>query len=107
MGLEGRLRTPVPHRGDDTDEMTEPDEDSALPPRPRRPLPAGVRGGAAPEPDWGGVFAAAPAPLLLLTPDLVVLHASDEWLAATGTTPQRALGRPLSDVLPLTDDAAD
>ena len=87
--------------------MTEPDQDSALPPDPRRPLPADALGASAPELDWGQVFAAAPAPLLLLTPDLVVVHASDEWLAATGATPQRAVGRPLSEVLPLTDDAAD
>ncbi len=87
--------------------MTEPDRDAALPPHPRRPLPADAAGGPAAGPGWSRVFAAAPAPLLILTPDLVVARASDEWLVATGTTPQRAVGRPLSDVLPLTDDAAD
>jgi serine phosphatase RsbU (regulator of sigma subunit) len=45
------------------------------------------------------VFGATPAPLLLLTPDLVVVYASEEWLAATGTGSGRVVGRPLTDVL--------
>jgi serine phosphatase RsbU (regulator of sigma subunit) len=58
------------------------------------------------------VFAAAPAPLVLLTPGLVVVSASDEWLTAVGTSRERVVGRPLSDVLDLpagagADDGAD
>jgi serine phosphatase RsbU (regulator of sigma subunit) len=45
------------------------------------------------------VFGAVPAPLLLLTPDLVVVYATDEWLAATGTPPGRAVGRTVADLL--------
>jgi PAS domain S-box-containing protein len=53
----------------------------------------------APGAAWSRIFGAAPAPLLLLSPDLVVLSASDEWLAATGTSPEHAVGRPVTDVL--------
>jgi serine phosphatase RsbU (regulator of sigma subunit) len=48
------------------------------------------------------VFSAAPAPLLLLTPDLVVVAASEQWFAAAGTTAERAVGRPLTEALALT-----
>jgi serine phosphatase RsbU (regulator of sigma subunit) len=48
---------------------------------------------------WPRIFRAAPAPLLVLGPDLTVVSASDEWLAATGTTVERAIGRPLADLL--------
>jgi serine phosphatase RsbU (regulator of sigma subunit) len=54
------LRTPVAPGGDDTIEMTEPDHARA--------------------------FEAAPVPLLLLTPDLVVLDANREWRAAAAPT---------------------
>jgi PAS domain S-box-containing protein len=75
--------------------MTEPDAEPSPPYQ------------APPEPDWSRVLAAAPASLLLLATDLVVVAASDEWCAATGTSAHEAVGRSLSDVVPLTDDAAD
>src|SRR3954454_13851577 len=86
--------------------MTEPDRDAA-PSLTSRPCLARPPGDLPQGPDWSGGFAAAPAPLLLLAPDLAVVQATDEWLTTTGVTAQRAVGRPLSDVVPLTDGAAD
>lgn len=37
-------------------------------------------------PDLGDVFAALPAPYLLLTPDLTIAMASDAFLRASGST---------------------
>ncbi len=73
------MRTPVPRRGDDTDEMTAPDR--------------------VPPPDYARVFDLVPAPLLLLTPDLRIVHASREWLTGLAPAVADAAGRALADVL--------
>ncbi|MGY1814081.1 SpoIIE family protein phosphatase [Blastococcus sp. SYSU D00820] len=54
-----------------------------------------------PEPDWARVFDVAPAPFLLLTPDLVIVHANEARLEATATTLEEQVGRPLFDVFPI------
>jgi len=80
--------------------MTAPDRDGALPPRPRRPHSRFDREGSPGDPQaYARAFAVAPAPLLLLTPDLVVVHATREWLDAAGTTLDRVVGRELFGVL--------
>jgi PAS domain S-box-containing protein len=53
-----------------------------------------------PEPDYAQVFDVAPAPLLLLDPDLTVVAANRAWLESTATTLERSVGRRLSDVFP-------
>ncbi len=62
-----------------------------------------------PVPDWARVFDAAPAPFLLLTPDLVIVHANRARLEATGTTLEGTVGRHLFDAFPMPPDdpAAD
>ncbi len=52
------------------------------------------------------MFDLAPVPLLLLTPDLVVVHANRALLAATGRILRGSTGRPLVDVLPSTGPGA-
>ena len=62
-----------------------------------------------PAPDWARIFDAAPAPFLLLTPDLVIVSANQARLDATATTLADTVGRHLFDVFPLNPDdpAAD
>ncbi|QXG76917.1 SpoIIE family protein phosphatase [Modestobacter sp. L9-4] len=62
-----------------------------------------------PAPDWARVFDAAPAPFLLLTPDLVIVSANEARLTATATTLGDTVGRHLFEVFPLNPDdpAAD
>ncbi|WP_208976591.1 SpoIIE family protein phosphatase [Geodermatophilus obscurus] len=62
-----------------------------------------------PVPDWARVFDVAPAPLLLLTPDLVIVHANRARLEATATTLEDTVGRHLFDAFPMRPDdpAAD
>ena len=52
------------------------------------------------EPDYAQVFFVAPAPLLVLDPDLTVVAANRACLATTGTTLGTSIGRSLLDVLP-------
>jgi serine phosphatase RsbU (regulator of sigma subunit) len=72
-------------------------------PRPRR-APEDL-----PAPDFARVFDVAPAPFLLLTPDLVIVHANRARLEATATTLEATVGRHLFDAFPLNpaDPAAD
>lgn len=60
-------------------------------------------------PDFGVVFQSAPASYLLLNADFVIVGVSDAYLAATLTTREHMLGRPLFEVFPDTpnDPAAD
>ena len=51
-------------------------------------------------PDYARVFDAAPVPLLLLTPDLLVLDADGAWLEATATTREQTVGRHVLDAFP-------
>ncbi|MCZ2822037.1 SpoIIE family protein phosphatase [Modestobacter sp. VKM Ac-2977] len=62
-----------------------------------------------PVPDFAKVFDEAPAPFLLLTPDLVIVHANRARLEATATTLEDTVGRHLFDVFPRNpaDPAAD
>jgi serine phosphatase RsbU (regulator of sigma subunit) len=62
-----------------------------------------------PVPDFARVFDEAPAPFLLLTPDLVVVRANRARLEATATTLEDTVGRHLFDVFPLNpgDPGAD
>ena len=62
-----------------------------------------------PVPDYARVFDVAPAPFLLLTPDLVIVHANRARLDATATELRENVGRHLFDVFPLNPDdpAAD
>lgn len=62
-----------------------------------------------PVPDFARVFDEAPAPFLLLTPDLVIVHANRARLEATATTLADTVGRHLFDVFPLNpaDPAGD
>ncbi|WP_198588414.1 SpoIIE family protein phosphatase [Geodermatophilus chilensis] len=55
-------------------------------------------------PDFARVFDEAPAPFLLLTPDLVIVHANRARLEATATTLEDTVGRHLFDVFPLNPD---
>ncbi len=57
-----------------------------------------------PAPDFARVFDEAPAPFLLLTPDLVIVHANRARLEATATTLEDTVGRHLFDVFPLNPD---
>ena len=57
-----------------------------------------------PVPDWARVFDAAPAPFLLLTPDLVIVHANRARLEATATTLEATVGRHLFDAFPMPPD---
>ncbi len=57
-----------------------------------------------PVPDFARVFDEAPAPFLLLTPDLVIVHANRARLEATATTLEDTVGRHLFDVFPLNPD---
>ncbi|MEX5719891.1 SpoIIE family protein phosphatase [Geodermatophilus maliterrae] len=57
-----------------------------------------------PAPDWARVFDVAPAPFLLLTPDLVIVHANRARLEATATTLEATVGRHLFDVFPMRPD---
>src|SRR4028118_1802042 len=54
-----------------------------------------------PVPDWARVFDVAPAPFLLLTPDLVIVHANRARLEATATTLEDTVGRHLFDAFPM------
>ena len=65
--------------------------------------------GELPAPDYRRVFDAAPTPFLLLTPDLVIVHANQARLDATATTLEGTVGRNLFDVFPMNPDdpAAD
>ena len=56
--------------------------------------------GGVPGPDYARVFYVAPTPLLLLTPELTVVHANRAMVAATGATLVGSAGRPLFDDLP-------
>jgi serine phosphatase RsbU (regulator of sigma subunit) len=56
-----------------------------------------------PEPDYRRVFHLAPAPLVLLTPDLAVVDANRAYLESLATTLEELIGRPVSD-LPNPDD---
>ncbi|WP_222193862.1 SpoIIE family protein phosphatase [Modestobacter italicus] len=60
-------------------------------------------------PDFARVFDVAPTPFLLLTPDLVIVHANRARLAATATTLEQNVGRHLFDLFPMNPDdpAAD
>ena len=77
----------------------------------RRPEqdPSDDGGSTLPAPDYARVFDAAPAPFLLLTPDLVIVSANQARLAATATTLDDTVGRHLFDAFPLNPDdpAAD
>jgi serine phosphatase RsbU (regulator of sigma subunit) len=53
-----------------------------------------------PVPDWVRVFDVAPVPLVLLTPDLVVVHANRALLQTAGRTHEDTVGRSLFDVFP-------
>jgi serine phosphatase RsbU (regulator of sigma subunit) len=57
-----------------------------------------------PAPDFARVFDEAPAPFLLLTPDLVIVHANRARLEATATTLEDTVGRHLFDVFPSNPD---
>lgn len=61
-----------------------------------------VRPGAAPggAVDFRRVFEAAPGPILLLTPDLTMVAASDAYLAASMMRREDLIGRRLFDVFP-------
>jgi len=60
-----------------------------------------------PIPDFERVFDQAPAAFLLLTCDLVIVHANRALLEAAGTTLEDTVGRSLLDVFPMNpDDAA-
>ncbi len=50
--------------------------------------------------DFRAVFETTPNPYLLLTPDFTIVAVTDAYLAATLTTREAILGRPLFDVFP-------
>ena len=54
--------------------------------------------------DYAAVFTHAPVPLLLLTPDLVIVDANRARLEATSTTLEATVGRDLFEVFPLNPD---
>ena len=56
------------------------------------------------EVDYGVVFDAAPVPLLLLTPDLVIVDVNQACLQATATTLEALVGRHMFDVFPVDPD---
>jgi diguanylate cyclase (GGDEF)-like protein len=49
---------------------------------------------------YAAVFAATPAPLLVLTPDLVICEAADAYLAAVGRSREELVGLNLFDAFP-------
>ena len=51
-------------------------------------------------PDYGAVFDAAPGSFLLLSPDLTIVGVTDAYLAATMTSREGIVGRPLFEVFP-------
>ncbi|WP_432548121.1 SpoIIE family protein phosphatase [Kineococcus sp. SYSU DK004] len=57
-----------------------------------------------PEPDFARIFEETPAPLLLLTPDFVIVTANRARLAATATTLEATVGRGLFEVFPMNPD---
>ena len=57
-----------------------------------------------PVPDFAKVFDEAPDPFLLLTPDLVIVHANRARLTATTTTLDDSVGRHLFDAFPVNPD---
>ena len=57
-----------------------------------------------PEPDFRRVLDAAPTPILLLTPDLVIVYANRARLEETATTLEGTVGRHLFDVFPVNPD---
>lgn len=57
-----------------------------------------------PVPDFARVFDVAPTPFLLLTPDLVIVHANRARLAATETTLEQNVGHHLFDLFPMNPD---
>ena len=57
-----------------------------------------------PEPDFARVFDETPVPLLLLTPDFVIVHANRARLEATATTLEATVGRGLFEVFPMNPD---
>ncbi|GAA4565701.1 PAS domain-containing sensor histidine kinase [Planotetraspora kaengkrachanensis] len=59
------------------------------------------------EVDFGAVFKALAAPLLVLTPDFVMVSANDSFLKLTGATEADLLGRPFFDVFPSSPKAPD
>ena len=65
--------------------------------------------GDLPVPDFRRVFDVAPTPFLLLTPDLVIVHANQAQLHTTSTSLEISVGRNLFDVFPMNPDdpAAD
>ncbi|OMQ14797.1 hypothetical protein A7K94_0214035 [Modestobacter sp. VKM Ac-2676] len=71
--------------------------------------PRRVSPGALPVPEYARVFEVAPAPFLLLTPDLVIVHANRARREATATSLEENVGRHLFDVFPMNPDdpAAD
>jgi PAS domain S-box-containing protein len=70
-------------------------------------LPAGYTPmpDSAPRVDFEAVFNAAPGSYLLLAPDLTIVAVDDAYLAATMTSRDGIIGRPLFDAFP--DDPAD
>ena len=56
--------------------------------------------GEPPSADYRRVFSVVPAPLALLTPDLIVLDFNHAYLQSTGTTLEGSLGRSIVDALP-------
>ncbi|WP_432561414.1 SpoIIE family protein phosphatase [Kineococcus sp. SYSU DK003] len=57
-----------------------------------------------PEPDFQRVFDETPAPLLLLTPDFVIVRANRARLEVTATTLEATVGRGLFEVFPMNPD---
>ena len=58
------------------------------------------RASRAPEPDFRVLFESRPGPLPRARPDLVIVAASDAYLAATMTAAGASSGRPVFDVFP-------
>ncbi len=55
--------------------------------------------------DYGAVFHAVPSPMLVMTPDLVILDANEAYLRASGRSLEALVGRMVFDVFP--DNPAD
>ncbi|WP_405014740.1 PP2C family protein-serine/threonine phosphatase [Kitasatospora sp. NBC_01539] len=55
---------------------------------------------AAPGVDYGAAFRAGPSPMLVLSPELIMLDANDAYQAVSGRTREQLLGRRLFDVFP-------
>lgn len=60
-----------------------------------------------PDIPYAAVFAATPASLLLLTPDLIIRDVSPAYLAAVGRSREELLGRQLFDVFPGSQEPAN